>query len=102
MFGDEDFNEDDFYDEEEVDENAPRADEKLRYKLYCPTSLYSTSDEGFGKFNENDYQGNYASKEMAIYAGCFKQWYQVVDKYKNEVIAEYNKADEPWNWEDEY
>lgn len=84
-------------DDNEFDaEEQTEAQKKLRYKLYAPDSMWNKSMEGFGEFHKDDFQGFYASIQFAEKAGAFKQWYQIVDKYSNKVVAEYQKED--WEW----
>ena len=90
-----DFEEDfDFDSESEKKFSEPQqteAQKKLRYKLYCPDSIFIENTDGFGNFHEDDFQGFYASVEFARKIGSFNQWYQIVDKYTNKVVEEHRK-----------
>lgn len=84
-----DFNKDDFlpYDPEKAEKEKKKPSwDKFRYKLYAPSSISERGTEGYDKFKEEDYQGNFSSAEFAKKAGAIKTWYQVVDKYNNKVV----------------
>jgi hypothetical protein len=60
---------------------------KYKFKLYSPSKIGDKNLDGYGLFLEKDYQGNFATTEMATRAGKLFFWYQVVDTSSKQVVA---------------